>query len=210
MYILKKVKRNIQDYGIPTTIRKSFTSLFGIIFYRKTYRIYKKDLTYYNLNGIQNDEFTFRSLKTGDIHLIRQIEEMAEWLHGSLEKKLSNGDLCIVAMSGALVAGFNLITFGRVYIPLIHLYKEFRKKEAWSEHIAVNPDFRKCGVASKLRQNAFKKLHQRGIYRFYGGTLSTNLPALKLAHKMGFVCFVDVTYGRIMGYHYWRYKRIGK
>ena len=142
-----------------------------------------------------------------DVQILRQVENIAEWLKGSMEEKIRSGDLCLVALSGDVVEGFNIAAFGTVYIPLIRRERRFRGSEAWSEHIAVQPDFRKRGLAAHLRYRMFEELASRGIKRFYGGTLSTNIPALKLAQKVGFKTLADIVYISVLGRKCWRFKR---
>ena len=59
---------------------------------------------------------------------------------------LKYGGLCVVALDGEKVAGFNLVSFNEVYIPLLELKKKFRKDQAWSEQITVSKDYRKQGL----------------------------------------------------------------
>ena len=108
--------------------------------------------------------------------------------------------ICLVDLDNNKVAGFNLITFGKIYIPLINLTKTFNSYQAWSEHIAVRKDYRKKGLATQLRYRIFAELKQMNIKRLYGGTLISNIPALKLARKLGFKEFVEVDYLKLFGF----------
>ena len=122
--------------------------------------------------------------------------------------RIEDGAICLAAFKQEKLAGFNLISFGDVYIPLVELNKAFRKEYAWSEHIAVHKNFRKKGLAIQLRCRILSELKQRGFKRLYGGTLSSNLPALKLARSVGFKELVDIDYMRVLCIKRWRYKRI--
>ena len=207
MNIIKKIRRNIQDYGISAAAKKSAAALFGGIFSKRTYRIYRKDLSPFEPAGDVPSGLIIRFADESDVQILRQVENIAEWLKGSMEEKIRSGDLCLVALSGDVVEGFNIAAFGTVYIPLIRRERRFRGSEAWSEHIAVQPDFRKRGLAAHLRYRMFEELASRGIKRFYGGTLSTNIPALKLAQKVGFKTLADIVYISVLGRKCWRFKR---
>jgi GNAT superfamily N-acetyltransferase len=140
-------------------------------------------------------------------HLISQIEDAAEWLQGQVAARLRAGDLCLIAVQGTTLAGFNLITFDEAYIPLLKTTRVFRRGTAWSDHIAVMPAFRRGGVARSLRLHVFAELANRGIRRLYGGALVSNKPSLQLATKLGFRMLADVTYRKLGPRKTWRYRR---
>jgi len=208
--VLKKFRRNWVDYGWWITLKKSLgrTVLFPF-FERTVYRIYRAEL-----HSIQVPEvdppagFEFRLLGPGDDALIQQIENQAEWLAGTLKLKISGRDMCLVALNGSEVIGFNLIAVGGVYIPLLHATRKFRTGHAWSEHLAVRADYRRKGIASCLKYRIFGELRRCGVKRLYGGSRHTNLPALELARKLGSVEIADVEYLRIFTIRAWRYHRV--
>jgi len=168
------------------------------------------------LNRIRNAEtesptgFEFGLLRPDDDRYIRQIESQAEGLAGRLKAKLEGNGACLAALYGDKVAGFNLIAFGEVFIPLVHLKRRFRAEDAWSEHLAVRNEFRRQGIASALRYRIFEELREIGVKKLYGGTLRSNQPALDLARKLGFVDLADVTYSRVFNRRKWQYHRVGR
>jgi len=99
-------------------------------------------------------------LSENDDDLIQQVENMAEWLKGTLKLKLSVKDLCIVVLDKKKVIGFNLISFGSVFIPLLNKTKKLKNYTAWSEHIAINKDYRQSGLGSLLRYRIFQSLRK--------------------------------------------------
>ncbi len=133
---------------------------------------------------------------------------MAEWMRGELVDKIASGSLCLVILDENKVAGFNLITFGGVFIPLIKLKRVFHQHDAWSEHIAVHKNYRRRGLATQLRYRIFDELRRRGYKKLYGGTLVSNKPSLKLAHKLGFKEIADIRYLKILDSKSWRFNRI--
>lgn len=155
------------------------------------------------------DQFTFKVIGQAEHDHVEQVERYAEWLRGELSDKIAAGSVCLVALDGERVAGFNLVSFGEVTIPPLRRSRVFHEGQSWSEHIAVFPDYRKLGLATQIRLRMFEQLRQRGAKRLYGGTLQWNVPALRLARRLGFRVFVDGHYTRMLGLKAWRWTRDG-
>ena len=116
-----------------------------------------------------------------------------------MEEKLEKGGFCLVAMDGERMAGFNLVAFGEVYIPLLKMTKKLREGEAWSEQITVLKSYRRRNLASDIRSQVFNELKRKGFRELYGGTLRSNNASLGLARKVGFKEITDVHYRSILG-----------
>lgn len=206
--VIRKLQRNVQDYGPWVAIRKSVAYLMSPAYQRTVYRIYVLDLRQVHCSGTADTHIVdYALLNPDDDHTIDQIENGAEWLQGQFRARLADGAVCVVASRGRQLAGFNLVTPGQVYIPLLKLTRTFRPGTAWSEHIAVGRDFRGQGVATELRRRIFQELQSRGINKLYGGTLQSNIRALGLARKLGFRELADVTYTNVLGRQSWTYRR---
>ena len=209
--LARKFQRNVEDYGSWVAAKKSLAHLLKLVYYRQNYRIYRIDLSRAPCEAdLLPGNFSFRMLAPDDRSEIEQIENLAEWLRGSVRERIGSGDLCLVALHNGTVAGFNLITFGSAYIPLINLTRTFRSRQAWSEHIGVQKEFRQQGLASTLRYRIFDELRQRGFKRLYGGTLSLNVASLKLSRRVGFQEILEVHYTRVLGFQAWRYEKVRK
>ncbi|MFC1734854.1 GNAT family N-acetyltransferase [Candidatus Hydrogenedentota bacterium] len=208
--LVRKFKRNVADYGWREALSKVLARLFGFIYEKRVYRIYRIDLRKSNLKRSETCDFSFRVLTEDDADSISQIEAMAEWLEGELAAKIANGSLCCVAEDGNRMAGFELIAFKEVPIPLINRTRALREKEAWSEHIAVHKDYRRRGLASQIRRRAFDELIERSVKKMYGGMLLSNEANLQLARKNGFQEFVDIHYKKSLGRESWTFKRTKK
>ncbi len=207
--LARKIRRNFQDYGLRITIDKTFAYLLRSIYFRQIYRIYRIDLeTTAPRASVSNYNFSFEILTARNVDMISQIENIAEWLRGRLTEAILEGQLCLVALDGKQVAGFNLINFDRATLVLVNMEKELRKGTAWSEHIAVKKEFRKTGLGSELRFRIFEELKERGIRRLYGGTLRSNIASLSLARSVGFKEIGDVHYSKFFSFQKWRYKRV--
>lgn len=208
--LFRKIERNIQDNGILYTLKTGILYLFRSFYESKIYRIYRIDLTQFTPKPLENNEFKFNLLESNNlnINIIHQIEKIEEWLKNQVESKLRSGSICLVALDNGKVIGFNLIAFKDVFIPLINLKKVLKPHSAWSEQITVHKDYRGKGLATQLRYRIFAELQKRGIKKFYGGTLITNIPSLKLTQKVEFEEFADVHYFKLFIYKKWNYKRI--
>lgn len=204
----RKFKRNWQDHGFVAALGKSTTFLFKFAIEKKSYRLYKINLEKWQPVEIENEPFQFRLVEPEETDILEQIVNIEEWLDGLLLDKLKNGAICLVALQDRTVAGFNIVGFGKAEMPLINYQHQFRPLQAWSQQISVSKDFRRMGLAKKLRLNIFKILKERGTKKFYGGALASNTPSLKLAEKVGFSEFVEITYTKILFKKFWLFKRV--
>jgi ribosomal protein S18 acetylase RimI-like enzyme len=206
--LAKKMQRNVEDYGWSVAVRKVVAYLFRPIYLHRVYRVFRINLDKPRpeLDAL-SQSFTFKTLSPNDKSTISRIENIAEWLDGELEAKIRAGSLCFVALNGEELVGFNLVSFGKVFIPLLNKTWALGPKEAWSEHIAILKNYRKRGLGSQLGSFMLKELENRGFKRVYGGTLISNLASQKRARKVGFRVFVDVYYRNLMGFRIWHYKR---
>jgi GNAT superfamily N-acetyltransferase len=206
---VRKFARNSQDYGLRTAIGKSIAYLLQPIFSHRTYCIYKIKIPSNPPEARKPaKDINFQFLGESDHQYTEQIENMAEWYRGKLRQRLAAGDVCLAALCGNRVVGFNLVTFGETYISLIRLTRRLWPSAAWSDHIAVHKDFRRKGIASQLRSQIFSELHSRGIRTFFGGTLCSNKASLNLAGSLGFRVFVEVTYVKLFTWESWICKRV--
>lgn len=204
----RKFTRNLRDYGIAITLRKSLGHLFGFLYDSTVYRIYGMDLEKSNIPQRKDGELVYRLIAPSATDCILQIEAMEEWLEGSLASKLAKGSLCLVAMDGNVVAGFNLVGFGEVHMPLVNGKRNFRNGSAWSEQITVNNKYRGKGLGSELRYRMFGELKRQGYKKFYGGTRSDNQANLKLTRKVGFKEIADIRYMKLLTMERWRLERV--
>ena len=198
----------MRDHGLGVTLRKSVAWLFRFVYRSAKYRIYRIDLGTLEPTVFGKEDLEYRFIEPTESLLIGQVEGLEEWLSGSVEQKLLRGSLCLVAIDSVTVAGFNLISFGQVHIPLIEDVRRFPAGTAWSEQITVRPEYRGRGIASKLRYKIFAELKSRGITRFYGGALALNTASLRLAQKVGFREIVEVHHQKCFGVRVRRYRRL--
>ncbi len=206
---IRKVRRNFEDQGIGTVVQRAIAFALSPVYEQRTYRLYRINLRAYSQQHSSGlEEIEFRLLSPADTEAIREIEHLSEWLRGTLASRIEKGAICLAAIENGRVSGFNLISFGDVAMPLIHLNRRFRRDEAWSEQISVSKDFRKKGLGAELRYRIFEELRKRGYRKLYGGALIDNAPSLKLARRVGFQEFVDIQYRRLLGWSRWIYKRV--
>jgi GNAT superfamily N-acetyltransferase len=204
-----KFKRNLEDYGWRIAVQKTLAYLVRWVYFRQVYRIYE-----IKLNATKTPEFpanrkvTFRLLTPQDLDLIAQVENNAEWLRGQVKERIATGQLCLVALNGEKVAGFNLINLEQASLILVNREKKLRPGCAWSEHIAVQKEFRKSGLGSQLRYRIFEVLRSRGVRRLYGGTLRSNTASLRLTRSVGFKEICDIHYRKFLSFENWQFKRV--
>jgi hypothetical protein len=204
-----KLFRNLDDYGIKHTIKKSVFAVLGLVFIKRKYRIYRKDLgNLFDECSTSFGEFQCKEIKSVDEKAIIEIEKIAEWMKGCLEKMLKEGAYCLAIMEDEKVIAFNLINFNNVWIPLVNYYKKFNPISAWSEHIWVVKKYRKSGMATYLRKRIFCEMAKKGIRWLYGGSLLDNKASLRVAEKLDFKCIIDIDYLKIFGCKKWRFIRI--
>lgn len=198
---LKKIRRNLFDYGWIVCIQKVCSNIFEPFYESRTYHLYFIDL---QKTGFQHERvskgFEFRFINQFEKKLISQIEDMEEWLYGKLAGKLENGQKCLVAVQGETVAGFNLVGFNSFELPLVRLEKPLRPVECFSEQITVRSEFRNKGLGTDLRHEVFIAMKDAGYHRMYGGTQTCNCANKTLSKKVGFRDFASVRYMSICGF----------
>lgn len=210
-FVLRKIQRNLQDHGWRVTIRKSLSYLLKPFYVECIYRVYGIDLRTKPSPAqfkSKNLHFETKILSPDDPFAIRQIEKSHEWLENKLAHKIRGGGLCLAAYENDKLAGFNLVSFGEVFIPLINRKRAFRTGEAWSEQLTVMKEFRNQGLGSELRYRVFDLLRTRGIRKLYGGTLISNAASLMLARRVGFRAIADVRYRKVLFRETWKFKRV--
>lgn len=201
---LAKIQRNFLDHGLLITVKKIFKQLLSPIFLRRIYRIYSIELSHLELPIEEISNFKFKRLNYNEDRIIQEIESLEEWLSGKVKDQLNNGNICIIALDGENLAGFNMIGFGKVYVPLIETYWHTESDAAWSEQITVKRAYRGKGLGKAIRNAAFKELRKIGIEWLYGGTLLDNVPSLKLSRSLGFKEQFDVHFYKIFGIKRWK------
>ncbi|MEN8142663.1 MAG: GNAT family N-acetyltransferase [Thermodesulfobacteriota bacterium] len=163
----------------------------------RTYRIYAIDITGFNGSLPEDGDFTYKLVDADDIDCIDQIECMEEWLWGRVKNKLENGFLCLAAMDGPTVAGFNIVALEEGSLPLVHFTRKLRPHESWSVQITVRKNYRGKKLASTLRNRIFAILRDSGVKKLYGGTNVSNVASLQLARKVGFKELADYRYRKV-------------
>jgi ribosomal protein S18 acetylase RimI-like enzyme len=204
----KKVIRNINDYGLSTSIKKIISFIFKSVYNKKAFIIYELDLTKGSEKVFQQNEYKFKLLEAEDASLIKQIEEMEEWLKGVIQKRLSKNAICMVVLKDQKVAGFNLVSVGEVVIPLIKLRVITKPDEVWSEQITIHKDHRRKGLASLLRSQLYKELNKKGFKALYGHRQEWNIVSHKAVRKYILQELVRAEYIKILNHQRLRYTKL--
>ena len=136
--LLRKIIRNYHDIGPVRTFSKSLLYLISPVYERRVYRVYRISLGPECLEReCGASDFDFRLIASDATNIIDQIEAMEEWLAGNVRDRLAGDHICIAAMDGNRVAGFNLIGLAFADIPLLRKKWALADGEAWSEQITV-------------------------------------------------------------------------
>ena len=196
--LLRKLKRNLSDYGIWIAIAKSLGFIIKPIYEKQTYIIFFNELDHFQDHSFRNDNFTYKFINKNDAEIIKQIEGREEWLHNKLVNKLNKDCICLVALYDKKVVSFFLVNLNEFYIPLIHFKRSLRSNECYGDQITVDKIYRGTGLASSLRIRMFKELRKRGIKKLYGGTLISNIATRKSTTKFAYKYLADVSYFKFL------------
>jgi hypothetical protein len=204
-FFKKKFIRNVKDYGIWTSIKKSTNFLIRPFYHKITYIIYELDLQNIPKKEITKKEYKFKLLTIEDDDFINQIESMEEWLKGELKESLKENGICMAIIKEDKVAGFNWVTVGEGTIPLLKLRIVTKPNESWSEQISIFKDFRKKGLANQLRTEFYHELNKLGIKALYGHRQVWNIASKMSAQKYTYRKLVKADYIKIFNIQKFRY-----
>jgi len=208
--LIKKFKRNLVDYGFFIAVKKMILYPFSNIYKEKVYLIYKKDLRKYESANKNNPAFNFKIYTKENLNdnIKNQLTEIEEWLADRIDFIFDHSGICLVALDGDKVAGFNLVSADEVFIPLVEMQRKFKSDQAWSEQITVRKEYRSKGLGSILRYKMFDELKARGFKALYGGTMWDNWSNIELSKKVGFVIFLKIKFKRIFKNKKYEFERI--
>ncbi len=200
--IVYKISRNFRDNNPAWAFGKVLALIFRPIFYCRTYLLYRADLRKEDTPPAVGTAFALCLLQPEDVELVKQIQRMEEWLACRIESVLQGGGICIVALDGDTVAGFNLISFQEICLPVVCFSRSLRPGKAFSIQITVANRYRRRGLGIALRLEAFKTLRAKGMRYLYGGTDIHNRANLALCRKLGLQGIAEVRLLKI----FWRKK----
>ena len=193
-HFLKKVIRNYRDFGWGATTTKIFGQIILPIYCSRRYWLYRADLDQITIPPPREHKFDLRCIETPETHAVEQIIEMEEWLDGRLQDLLNSGSKCLLAMDGDTVAGFNLFSYGRIHVPVVHYECPLNQDEAYSEQITVSKAYRGHGLGSILRFQVYRIIKGEGKRFLIGGTDVNNSANLALCRKVGLVPIAELHY----------------
>jgi len=152
-----------------------------------------------NLN-LRNPHLEFSFISEDSHEILQQIEELNGISQDFVTKKLVDGGECLVATDTARLAGFNLVSYGDIYMHYLERNLMLSNSEVWSEQIFASQPYRQAGVATDLRHIMFHHLAKKGYTKLIGGYLPYNVGAGILAKNLGFVEKEKVTLVKIFGW----------
>lgn len=198
--IPRKFVRNVEDYGTRIAMQKTLKYLTQPLYNQVEFIIYEINLSKAEGKEIINKNLEFKLIDANDHALIRQIEEMEEWLKGQLRAKLESGGICMAVTDGDKLAGFNLATTGAGFIKLLKLKIVTEPTGAWSEHITIQKNYRGIKLANDLRNSFYRELKGKGITALYGHRQEFNVASRGSAKKYTVQEIGKATYSKILGF----------
>ncbi len=207
-FFKKKFIRNVKDYGIWTSVKKSTSFLIKPAYHKITYIIYEINIQDIQKTEINRNDYEFKILTIEDDCFINQIEDMEEWLGGELKEILKTNGICMAVIAKDKVAGFNLMTLGEGTIALLKLRVITGSDEAWSEQISIHKDFRRKGLANQLRSKFYNELKKMGVKALYGHRQEWNIASKMSAQKYTFKELVKADYIKILNIQRFRYAKL--
>ena len=180
----KKFARNFRDYGFFICLKKTIFYLARPIYEKTNVVLFKTDIKNIVGKELYQSNLNFKWVESKDTYIIKQIEEMEEWLTGKLESYVGNNKLCLTALKNNEVIGFYLISFSDIYLPLLCLKVLLKDDEAFGEQITVHKKYRRKEIATEMRSVAYMELKKRGIKTIYSAIFPYNVASLK-SNKRG-------------------------
>lgn len=117
-----------------------------------------------------------RKMTANHVEQVAQLEQLCfstPWSENAIAKELSNPLSCwLVAVENNRVCGY--------------VGSQAVLREADMMNIAVNPDFRRQGIAKKLVEQMILELKKAGNYQLTLEVRVSNIPAISLYESLGF------------------------
>jgi len=196
--IIKKIWRNLYNYGLLITLKKAVYFVIKPLYKNLTYKMYFVELDNLIYKPVGNHNFIYKFVDKEDIKIIKQIEDMEEWLQNRIISKLNNNCICLVAIDNNTVVGFLIANLNEMSIPWINFKKKLRANECYGEQINISKKFRGIGLASTIRLRVFEELRKRGISKFYVGIPIWNKIIRRSVINFGFTYLTDISYLRVI------------
>ncbi len=190
--------RNLRDFGLYITFKKSVAYLLKPLFESHSRIIYRIELEDFPDIGDSGGDCEFGLVTPEDADLIHQIETLEEWLAGRLRAMLETDALCMAALQHGRVAAFYLASFGEGIVSKLHLVLQLGENEAFGEQITVHRDFRRQGLATRLRYFFFSHLKQMGVTSLYGHRALDNVASERSARIYRSQDLARMTYVRLL------------
>ena len=196
--IIKIIKRNLYNFGLFIILKKTFYFVIKSVYKKLTYKIYFIEVHSFMHSPVSNNNLDYKFVDKNDIEIIKQIEDMEEWLQNRIIEKLNSNCICLAAMDKNSVVGFLIANLNEMNIPWINFKKKLRANDCYGEQITIDKKLRRIGLAASLRLRVFEELKKKGITKFYVGIPAWNKIIRKSVNNFGFNYLVDISYVRFI------------
>ena len=192
---------SLRDLGVKHMLRRILEeTMLRHLFLTRQFIIYEKQLVDLDNLNLRNPHLEFSFISEDSHEILQQIEELNGISQDFVTKKLVDGGECLVATDTARLAGFNLVSYGDIYMHYLERNLMLSNSEVWSEQIFASQPYRQAGVATDLRHIMFHHLAKKGYTKLIGGYLPYNVGAGILAKNLAFVEKEKVTLVKIFGW----------
>jgi GNAT superfamily N-acetyltransferase len=208
--VYKKLNRNIKDYGLVASIKKSCPYIFRTIYDNRSWFVTKVDFAIGNTLRNPLNSFDFRLIQENDSEIIGEIENLEEWLKGKVGEMLSDNHMCVVAFDRDRLIGFYLGGFKEHLIPNTKVKLLLNKNEALGVQITVKKDYRGAGLATDLRRTFYKEVQAIGIKKVFGYVATHNKSSLNSAKKVQATVLGILSYSRVLNHNRLVYQKFAQ
>jgi len=203
-----KLLRNLRNFGFWITFKQIMLYLTKPFYENVVLFLLSIDVENIPEDKLNRSALTFKLVNVEDTSLINSIEKMEEWLYGKVTEKLSNNSICMAILGDGELLGFYLASLGEANIPLLGLRIIFKPDEAWAEQISISKNYRRKGLATRLKSSIYVEFRKRGIKTVYAATRVYNKAYLEFVRNFGFQKAFIFRYIKVLNYRKLIYNKI--
>ena len=132
---------SLRNLGVKhTTWRILEETILKRLFLFRNFVIYDKDLTKLNRVRLQNPKVQYSFVSEDEPDILGEIEEISGFPRDQIVERLRTGSDCLVAIDGDKVVGFNLVSFGNIYITGETYSTDFHMQDPYQASLAGSMD----------------------------------------------------------------------
>jgi GNAT superfamily N-acetyltransferase len=189
-----------RKFGLWKTILRFFESID--IFKRKVFiflELEPKDSV-----SAQEQNHSINLIRVGKEDLERVDKYLYEWFEKKEAlKSLEAGNVLLVVKDEEKMIFYQWLEFTKVDLPYLDLSFFIPDGTAYLAYMYTEPEYRRKGIASKVKPLVFKYLQENGIRRGFSIIASNNAESLRVNKKVGLKEYQTVIYWRLLFLKYY-------